>query len=89
MIDELRDYRYYKIDKIHPSDEAISYIWRKFSEIYFNQDTNDINQKVEKLRLGMQHKTFYKESLAFKSFQDNLKSQLQSFKEDYPFISLD
>lgn len=89
MIDELRDYRYYKIDKIHPSDEAISYIWRKFSEIYFNQDTNDINQKVEKLRLGMQHKTFYKESLAFKSFQDNLKTQLQSFKEDYPFISLD
>ena len=89
MIDELRDYRYYKLDKIHPSDEAISYIWKRFSETYFNDETISINQKVEKLRLNIKHKTLYEESYSYKAFQENLNTQLQKFKEEYPFIALD
>ena len=89
MVDELRDYRYYKLDKIHPSDEALSYIWKRFSESYFNDETISINQKVEKLKLCIRHKTLYKESHSYKLFQDNLNAQLQNFKEEYPNIALD
>jgi GSCFA family. len=51
VMDDLRDYRFYKDDLIHPSSQAVEYIWQKFSETYFEEATLTINQKIIKLEL--------------------------------------
>ncbi|PCJ28598.1 MAG: GSCFA domain protein [Flavobacteriales bacterium] len=50
VIDELRDYRFYKNDLVHPTEMAINYVWGKFAETYFNQATTNLNKQIEKIR---------------------------------------
>ena len=50
VIDELRDYRFYKEDMVHPSDQAINYVWDKFSETYFEQSTLDLVEQILKIK---------------------------------------
>jgi hypothetical protein len=47
MLDDLRDYRFYKADMIHPSDVAEDYIWEKFGESYFAPDLKKFSATVE------------------------------------------
>lgn len=56
MIDDLRDYRFYASDLIHPSEFAIQYIWEKFSEAYFNQNTKNIIHRIEQLNALKNHR---------------------------------
>ena len=55
MIDELRDYRFYKLDRIHPSDEAIAYIWERFGEVYFSKATIEMIGKIQSVRKAENH----------------------------------
>ncbi|HRN42090.1 MAG TPA: GSCFA domain-containing protein [Vicingus sp.] len=50
VIDELRDYRFFKEDMIHPTPQAINYVWEKFATTYFNKETTLLNQQIEKLQ---------------------------------------
>jgi hypothetical protein len=56
MMDDLRDYRFYKEDLIHPSDQAIEYIWEKFVNHYFEEDTKFIVSKIEKINAFLKHR---------------------------------
>jgi hypothetical protein len=56
MMDDLRDYRFYKEDLIHPSDQAIEYIWEKFVHHYFEEDTKIIVSKIEKINAFLKHR---------------------------------
>jgi len=56
LMDDLRDYRFYKGDLIHPNDQAISYIWEKFSETFLSRDTINFINKNMKLNKYSQHK---------------------------------
>lgn len=55
IIDVLRDYRFFKEDQIHPTEEAINFVWKKFEETYFDQKTIDLNGLVEKVNRLNQH----------------------------------
>ncbi|MBO4581159.1 MAG: GSCFA domain-containing protein [Bacteroidales bacterium] len=55
MMDDLRDYRFYNSDMIHPSDMAIEYIWQKFCECYFSSATMETAQKANDIYLSKQH----------------------------------
>ncbi len=68
LLDELRDYRFYKKDMIHPNELAIDYIWKKFSETYFSDETQAINTQLEKIISGLQHKPFNINTLEYKEF---------------------
>ena len=72
--DDLRDYRFYKEDLIHPNDQAINYIWEIFKNNYFlSEDIKDINE-IEKINTSLEHKPFNPES---GTHQDFLKSLLK------------
>ena len=73
MLDDLRDYRFYKSDLIHPSDVAIGYIWEKFGETYFDEGTLKFIGEWGKIRLALEHKPFQSSS---KSHQQFLKETL-------------
>ena len=57
IIDVLRDYRFYKSDKIHPTQEAIDFVWKQFENTHFSDSTIELNKKVEKINLMKLHKT--------------------------------
>ncbi len=60
MLDELRDYRFYADDMIHPSPLAVEYIWQRFQDTYFNNKTKDEVAKATKAFARLQHKTIVK-----------------------------
>lgn len=78
VLDDLRDYRFYKDDLIHPSIQAVEYIWDKFSETYFEDSTRTIIQKINKIRAALQHRPFNETS---ENHQKFLKKTLQMMEE--------
>ena len=68
MMDDLRDYRFYKSDMIHPSVEAEDYIWKIFSESYFDHETIAINKEWAKIRAALNHRAFNPQSQQHQQF---------------------
>lgn len=77
MMDDLRDYRFYKIDRIHPTEEAEEYIWEKFMETYFNPETKKFFEEWQEIKLAIQHRPFHEQSTAHQTFLKNTLSKLQ------------
>ena len=81
MMDELRDYRFYTEDMIHPNKTAIKYIWKKFQQVWISQDTSTIMDEVDTIQKGLNHKSFNPNSNYHQQFLKSLeekKEQLQS-----------
>lgn len=78
VIDELRDYRFYKEDMVHPNQQAIDYVWEKFSSTFFNQNTTELIQKIEKVQNAAQHQPFNFDSDQHQTF---IKKQLSIMDE--------
>jgi hypothetical protein len=88
MMDELRDYRFYADDMLHPSSQAVNYIWERFSEIAFDDNTKQILKEVEKIVVARNHRPFYPETEAYRRFKENLDKQITKINERYPYIKL-
>ena len=86
MMDELRDYRFYAEDMIHPNQIAIHYIWERFAETWFAENTKPILKAVDSIQKGMQHKPFYKDSEEHKQFLQNLEAKKERLQNQFPFI---
>lgn len=81
MMDDLRDYRFYDRDKIHPSGEAIDYISQKFSDQYFTRDVISFIEKWQSIRQSMEHRPFHQQSEAHQCFLNELLQKLENLKE--------
>ncbi len=79
MMDDLRDYRFYKRDMIHPSDDAEDYIWEKFAERYFSPELSDFVQRWEGVLAAMRHRPFHGQSAAHRQFIRNTMKKLEAF----------
>ncbi len=86
MMDELRDYRYYKSDLIHPNDMAIEYIWDKFKSVWIEDDCHSTMKEVNVIRKGLQHRPFNPESNSHKKFLTSLQQNIEQLKQRYPFM---
>jgi hypothetical protein len=83
--DDLRDYRFYKEDLAHPNEQAIKYIWEKFSETYFDQPTIKLNELINKLNLAEDHRTLHQneeEEEKLESHVNGLKEQIRKLNPD-------
>ena len=78
LMDELRDYRFYSSDWIHPNEEAVNYIWDKFADTFFDQSTIEVLINVEKLRKALNHKPMFDVNL---SFYEKLKNDIQKISQ--------
>jgi len=67
MIDDLRGYRYYKGDLIHPNEQAVSYIWQHFSDRYFDIQTIELNTQIRKVQKALSHRPLDKDSESYKA----------------------
>ncbi|HTE30208.1 MAG TPA: GSCFA domain-containing protein [Chryseolinea sp.] len=76
MIDDLRDYRFYKADLIHPNDVAEAYIWERFSEAYFKKDLLDFLGQWQEITRAINHKPFHAQTAAHKNFLRGILNML-------------
>ena len=81
LLDDLRDYRFYKSDMLHPSGEAEGYIWSKFTSAYFDETTLSFIKKWEAIQLDLNHKAFHLQSYAHQAFLRSLKTKLMELKD--------
>lgn len=86
MMDELRDYRFYSEDMIHPNQTAINYIWEKFVFAWVSESSIPIMNKIDKIQKGLQHKPFNSQSNEYLSFTQFLKSEIKLIEKDLPHI---
>lgn len=86
MMDDLRDYRFYADDMIHPNHLAINYIFDHFSTGYFEKETLFMIQEISKIKKAMEHKVFLKESEAYKTHCQKIIQQIEFLEEKYLFL---
>lgn len=88
MMDDLRDYRFYDKDLIHPSDVAVDYIWEKFSGFYFDSRTRTMINELDKILRDQNHRPFSTETEEYQKFMQSLETRKSDFKKKYPFVPL-
>ncbi|MDV7138266.1 GSCFA domain-containing protein [Maribacter sp. TH_r10] len=86
VMDELRDYRFYKNDMVHPNDLAVEYIWEKFSSVWISENAKNTMASVEEIRKGQQHRPFYPESEQHRKFVESLERKIKKVRQNHPFI---
>jgi hypothetical protein len=89
MMDELRDYRFYDDDMMHPSSFAADYIWQLFGDTFFSDGTKKINDEWERIRKAMEHRPLYPGTGTHDAFVKDTLRKLERFTEKYPEISCD
>lgn len=80
MIDDLRDYRFYKDDLIHPTPMAEDYIWDQFSVAHFSKSTVDFTEKLTSIKKAIAHRPFDAGSASHKKFLTGLLAQLEALQ---------
>lgn len=83
MNDELRDYRFYKEDMLHPSDQAVEYIWEKFRTVYFGKAAEQFLEDWRPIREALGHKPFNPDSEEHKKFIARTEERKREFEEKY------
>lgn len=87
MLDELRDYRYYAADMLHPSDVAIQYIWERFAETYLWDDKVKCDMQVlHQFWQDEHHRILKPESEEAKQFQRNVEQKRNQLRAIYPWL---
>lgn len=81
MMDELRDYRFYAEDMLHPNQVAMDYIWQKFALTYFDEPTTNFIREWEKVRKAMAHRPFHTRSEEYRKFILKTIEQVNGFSE--------
>ncbi len=76
LLDDLRDYRFYAADMLHPSEQAVDYIFDKFASTYFRTPTLQLMQRWQKIRQGLAHRPLHANSNAHRRFLEQLLRKL-------------
>ena len=86
MLDELRDYRFYAEDMVHPSQVAVDYIWQRFVDTYMTADTQGEMQTLHQLWLDRQHRFLHPESEEAMKFEQRIAQKMQDLQQQYPWL---
>lgn len=81
LMDDLRDYRFYKRDLLHPSDVAEDYIWQKFLDTFISEEDHSLYLRALRVQTALSHKPFHPNSGAHRKFLESLLDQMKSLSE--------
>lgn len=84
MMDELRDYRFYAEDMLHPNQTAIDYIWIKFFENFVDEKEFVTMNQVCEIQRALKHRPFNPNSESHQKFLENLKEKMNTLASKYP-----
>ena len=86
MMDELRDYRFYAEDMVHPSNVAVEYIWQRFVETYMTAETQAEMHVLQQLWRDRHHRFLHPESEEAKRFEQRTAEKIQELQRQYPWL---
>lgn len=86
MMDELRDYRFYNEDMLHPSAVAVNYIWDCFKEAHIGSSAFETMEAVSTIQKSLQHRSFNPTSESHQKFEANLRAKIAKVVSQYSFM---
>lgn len=86
VIDQLRDYRFYSSDLVHPNSDAIAFIWEKFQETFLTTETISLIKEVEKRRTYFEHRSIHSETDRERQIRSEKERELEYFLKLHPQI---
>lgn len=86
QMDELRDYRFYERDMVHPNQLAVDYIWEKFKQVWISESVYQTMNEVETIQKGIKHRPFYPESAQHQKFRKLLEMKIAHIQEQFPLM---
>ena len=89
VMDELRDYRFYAADMLHPSEQAVAYVWEKLVAWCFSNEAKVFMDEWRPIKEALQHRPFHPESEEYQRFMEKTQKRLKAFQEKYPSFSCD
>lgn len=87
--DELRDYRFYKEDMLHPSDQAVKYIWQRFGDMFFGEDVRTFLKEWRPIKEALKHRPFRPKGEGYIEFIQKTKERAALLSEKYGFDLLE
>lgn len=89
LLDELRDYRFYKEDMVHPTEQTVRYIWERFTDFAVSPSEKPAMQAAAQLMQMLHHKPLFPESEAYRKFELQKNQRISEMQRDYPHIRLE
>ena len=89
LLDELRDYRFYKEDMVHPTEQAVRYIWEHFADFAIDPKEKPAMQAAAELRQMLHHRSMFPESEAFKKFEEQIAKKTTEMKRVFPLVCVE
>lgn len=87
VLDELRDYRYYAEDMVHPSAVAVEYIWERFRDTYIYEESTRVSMReLHQLWRDTQHRMLHPETEEAKRFAEHVQAEIDRLRIQYPWI---
>ncbi|MGZ4033547.1 MAG: GSCFA domain-containing protein [Bacteroidia bacterium] len=88
IIDDLRDYRFYKSDLVHPNEQAIEYVFEKLIQFSFSEETKKLFERLKAVITAKEHKPFNVETDSFKKFRNTYSEHCKELQKEFPFLEL-
>jgi hypothetical protein len=85
-MDELRDYRFYAGDMLHPSEQGTRYVWERFCDARVEESAKKIMAGVEAVYKAMNHRPLHADTPNHKIFRQNTLKLINRLQEQYPFL---
>ena len=89
LLDELRDYRFYKEDMVHPTDQAVRYIWEQFVDFAIDPSEKSAMKAATELKQMLYHKPMFPDSDAFRKFEQQKENKIKALAQTCPHILLE
>ena len=88
VCDELRDYRFYAPDMLHPSQQAVDYIWERFADTFFSSKTKAFMSEWLPIKAALNHRPFNPESAEHRAFIEKTQQRVATLKAHYPELEI-
>jgi len=86
LVDELRDYRFYAADMVHPSEQAADYIYERFTATYVSREEQQISERCRRVALALGHRPFHADSGAYRGFLEGQLAEIEALREICPTL---
>jgi len=87
MMDDLRDYRFYNSDMVHPNETAVNYIWEQFKNVWIDENAASIMKEIDSIQKGLAHKPFNPNSEQHQQFLITLQEKINILQNKFPSIN--
>jgi hypothetical protein len=89
VVDDLRDYRFFAEDLVHPNYLATQYVWEKFSAACITEESKLLMERINRLNAAMHHRPRQPESPNHQTFLAKMLEETKALQHDAPFINLE